>query len=219
MSDIAYNFAGVGYSHGIEPHKVAQLLRVRRISNYRFNREAQVSRPPVKPSDRECETSSEAERTVLQKMYSSSPSSEIILYPLLRSGVRLGAKLSKIGSALISPCLLSVGIKFVSKHTASSIDIPLQLSVANEIQSLAATYITTAQLWILDRMLESLKKLDGDSDLDYYPSVKNTLLHKMLAIKKTFAPEDADQIQTDVLPEAIALKNDAATAFGKPGRS
>ncbi|KAH0544430.1 hypothetical protein FGG08_001457 [Glutinoglossum americanum] len=90
-------------------------------------------------------------------------------------------------------------VKSLKTYDTTRIDVPWGLSFANEVQSLVAMYTIQPESWILDALLELLKRVDHD--LSYCPSTKNVYLHKLIDIEKKFGEGDAE----NVLPECLVL--------------
>ncbi|KAI9764332.1 MAG: hypothetical protein M1839_005963 [Geoglossum umbratile] len=90
-------------------------------------------------------------------------------------------------------------VKSLKTYDTTKIDVPWGLNFANEVQSLVAMYTIQPESWILDALLELLKRVDYD--LSYRPSTKNVYLHKLIDIEKKFDEGDAE----NVLPECLVL--------------
>ncbi|KAI9794755.1 MAG: hypothetical protein M1816_002883 [Peltula sp. TS41687] len=100
-------------------------------------------------------------------------------------------------------------IKFSRKVQAARINVPWKNSLANEIQFLVASYSISPERWILETLLDVLKK--ADADLTYQPPMKYMALHKLITNKKEFSDGDAVRAVKEcemLWPEITTLKLD-----------
>ncbi|KAH0544485.1 hypothetical protein FGG08_001383 [Glutinoglossum americanum] len=101
-------------------------------------------------------------------------------------------------------------IKSLKTYDTTKIDVPWNLSYANEVQSLVSNYAIEQEPWILKALLELLKRVDHD--ISYRPSIKNFYLHKLISIKKEFDEGDAKNVIQECLtlwPDLKELKLEA----------